>query len=346
MLVSIVWALLIIGFLIFTHELGHFVAAKQSGIKVYEFALGFGPKLLSFKKNETVYNLRVLPFGGFVKMAGMEPDDEYYDKPEGFNTKSKLKRAWVLLAGSLTHLVLAVVLFIVLGGIIGIPSDIVKNGTIGEVMPNTPAAAAGLEPGDRVQTINGEIISDWNGLAEYIHAHPGQKLNFEIIRGKDTKLSMTIVPQKSKDGQGIIGISPALVVKRLGVVAAVKFGFEQTYRVTGLMFASLGQLFVSHEAREGLMGPVGVAQMIGSAANSGLFYITQLTALLSLNFAILNLLPLPALDGGRLLMLLVEAIRRKPVSPEKEGMFHFVGFILIILLTILVTYKDILRIGG
>lgn len=343
---SIVWALLIIGFLIFTHELGHFAAAKQCGIKIYEFALGFGPKLMSFTKNETVYNWRLLPFGGFVKMAGMESDDEYFNKPEGFNTKSKLQRAWVLCAGSLIHLLLAILLFIILGGIIGIPSDIVKNGTIGEVVPNSPAAIAGVEPGDKVLEINGVKVSGWNDLAQYIHSHPDKKLDFKIARDDTQKLAVTITPQKSKNGQGIIGISPALVTKRLGAVAAVKFGFNQTYRITGLMFMSIGQLFVSNEARSGLMGPVGVAQMIGSAANSGIFYLTQLTALLSLNFAILNLLPLPALDGGRLLMLVIEAIRRKPISPEREGLIHFIGFILLILLTILVTYKDILRIGG
>ena len=344
-MMTVIWALLIIGFLIFTHELGHFYVARKVGIHVQEFAVGFGKIIYSWTREGTQYSLRMLPFGGYVKMSGMDPEDEDYNSEGSFNKKPAWARGLVLMAGSLVHVALAVILFIMIGAFIGVPVDADKSSTIGEVLPNSPAAQAGLQPGDRVTDISGVHVESWEDLAGTIHVSSGKDLVLTVDR-HGSQIVMHVIPEENKDNQGIIGIAPALIKERMGIFAAVQFGFTQTYKLFVLMMQGLAMLFTDKTASEGLVGPVGVAQMIGSAAQSGLFYITQMAALLSLNFAILNLLPLPALDGGRILVLLVEIIRRKPVDPGKEGMFHLVGFVLLIALTVYVTFKDIIRIGN
>ena len=342
---TIIWAVLIIGFLIFTHELGHYYAARWTGVIVQEFAIGFGHKIFARKKGDTLYSLRIFPIGGFVKLAGMDPNDDYYRSESGFAAQSLPKRCFIMLAGSLVHLILTIFLFFIIAFVVGLPVDYVDKGEIGEVLANGPAAKAGIVPGDIITSVNGVSTDSWQAVAQEIHQYPNQEVTFIIQRGTSTQ-TLKIITDVNTDNHGIIGISPALKLERMSFFAAIKFAPLQTWDLFKAMMNGLWTLVSGRAGGDGLVGPVGLAQMIGGAVRSGAFYIMQLTAVLSLNFAIINLLPLPALDGGRIMMLGVEAIRRKPLDPEKEGMFHFVGFVLLIGLTVYVTFKDILRFGG
>ena len=342
---TVFWAVLIIGFLIFTHELGHYYAARWTGVVVQEFAIGFGHKIFSRKQGDTLYSLRIFPIGGFVKLAGMDPNDEYYHSEGGFAAQSLWKRAFIMLAGSLVHLLLTIIIFFLLAFAVGLPVDYVDKGQVGEVLANGPAARAGLQQGNIILKVNDKETPTWQEVAQEIHRHPEERVNFAIRRGNDNFV-LEITPDRNAEDKGIIGISPALHLQRMSVLEAAKFAPVQTWSLFKAMMNGLWVLLTGRAGSDGLVGPVGLAQMIGGAARSGLFYLMQLTAVLSLNFSIINLLPLPALDGGRIMMLGVEAIRRKPLDPEKEGIFHFVGFVLLIALTLYVTFKDILRFGG
>jgi regulator of sigma E protease len=344
--VTVVWTILVIGFLIFFHELGHFAVAKKVGIQVNEFAIGFGPKIFGIRKGETLYSLRILPLGGFVKMAGMDPDEEDFKNNErGFNRKSLWARAAVLFAGSFMHVILAIIIFFLMGIAIGIPVDVSTEPIIGDLVAGGPAASSGIMPGDRIIALDGQKIESWNQLAELIHQKPNQTIKMDVERNNEV-LTFAVIPEENEQGEGMIGIAPSVITKKLGLLSAIKFGFVQTIALIGLLFEGLKMIISGQAEGGGLVGPVGVAQMIGTAARSGLFYLMNLAALLSVNFAIINLLPIPALDGGRILLLGVEAVRRKPIDPNKEGIIHFIGFVIIILLSLLITYKDIIRIGG
>ncbi|BBW96654.1 regulator of sigma-W protease RasP [Geobacillus subterraneus] len=410
---SIISFIVVFGALVFFHELGHLLLAKRAGILCREFAIGFGPKVFSVKKKETVYTVRLLPLGGFVRMAGEDPEmielkrgqivgllldgdgrvekiivnhkDDYpnariievedadlehgmyvtgyvdeerlerfaikepaffvADRQEiqiapyhrQFAAKTLGQRTMTILAGPLANFVLALVVFILIGLLQGYPVD---KPVIGELTPDGAARAAGLKQGDEVVAINGERMDTWTEIVNTIRSHPQETLQFQIRRdGKD--MTVAVTPEaKTIQGEtiGLIGVYQPM---EKSVFGSVKQGLTETYYWTREIVAGLGQLITGQFHLDMLSGPVGIAVSTGKVAESGIYYLMKWGAILSINLGIINLLPLPALDGGRLLFFAIEAVRGKPVDRQKEGMVHFIGFALLMLLMLVVTWNDI-----
>ncbi len=339
--VTILITLLIIAVLILVHEWGHFMAARVIGIPVWEFSIGFGPRLLGWKKNGTDFSLRIIPLGGYVRMAGEEPGDD--NDPEGYNNRKPWEKMAVSFAGPFMNFVMALLIFVYVYSVVGIPNPS-EQPLIGQVVADTPAEKAGLKSNDLVLTIDRKPIAKWNELTTTIaSAEAGQTLHFQVEReGRTVNLEVTPV-NNEQTGKPSIGVMGAMTYDKQGVINAVKIGFQQTYELTVLLLSSLGMLFSGGASVGDLAGPVGITKMIGEAAQVGIVLLLSFTAFLSINLGVLNLLPIPALDGSRIVFALVEAIRRKPLEPEREGFIHWLGFLFLISLMVLVTFNDIIR---
>ena len=337
------WAsILVFGMLIFFHELGHFAIAKLVGIKVHEFSLGFGPKLVGFSRADTDYNLRLFPLGGFVRMAGMDPEEEEIEDGSGFGEKSVLQRVSVIFAGPLMNFVLAALLLASIFVFHGVP---VYSTKIEEVLPDKPAAQAGFQAGDRIVAIDGETVEQWERAVEIISGSPGEMLQVTVKRN-DAKVTLDVVPEVREDGQGWIGIQPEPPhFERQNPLSAVMQGVKYTVQVTFLIFDFIGKMIFG-DAPADLGGPVRVVYEINRAAELGFVYLLQLAAFLSINLGLFNLFPIPALDGSRIIFLLLELIRGKPVDSEKENFIHLVGFGLLLMLIVFITYNDVLQLFG
>lgn len=337
-------SIFVLGILIFFHELGHFGAAKAVGIRVHEFSMGFGNKIFGIKRGGTDYNLRMFPLGGFVRMAGMDPDEEKdadYHPEQSFNSKTVGQRALVIAAGPVMNFVLAIVLLATIFGIHGVPAFTTH---IGEVVKDSPAYHAGIQPGDKILSINNTPVANWNELIAEVNQYQGKELNIKIER-QNTQQQIQVVPQLGEDNRYIIGIQAdrdQTTVEKIGPLAALWRGVAGTYQVSALIIEFLGKMFTGEMAAD-LGGPVRVVAEIGNAAEYGIFQLLQLAAFLSINLGIFNLLPIPALDGSRLVFLAWEKVVGKPVDPAKEGFIHMIGFGLLLLLIIVITYNDILN---
>ena len=323
------------GVIIFVHEGGHLLCAKACHIYVEEFSVGMGPLLFSFQKGDTRYSLRLLPIGGYCKMPGEDGESDY---PNGFDKKNVPQRMLVVAGGAAFNILFAVVLFVVAFMGIGTPSS---ESILGEVEPDYPAYSAGLRAGDRVVAIDGVAIGSWEEMTTAIQDRAGEDLAITVDRDGKT-LTFDVTPRES-EGRSVIGV----VAAREGIspFTAIKNGFVQTYQMTKLILVALWQMVTGAIAPD-LSGPVGVGRMVGEAAGFGFFNFLIFVAIISVNLGVVNLLPLPALDGSRLVFLAFEALRRKPVSANVEGMIHFVGFILLMGLLVVITFFDIARIVG
>lgn len=331
---TIILALIILGIIIAVHEFGHFIVAKATGVRVEEFSIGLGPVIVGKKWGETYYSLRAIPIGGFNKMSGMESEVK---DPKGFNNKPVSKRAAVIASGSLMNFVLAIVLFVIVFGFVGMPADV---NVVGEVIPGKPAEEAGLQAGDKILAVEEEEVASWVGLTEKIHENPGQELTLKVERD-DKVFTVNVVPEKDPErGVGLIGIMNP--TERVGLFEAVYEGITQAVSILVFIVISIVQMITGQMEAE-LAGPVGIVSMVGEYAALGLNSILSFTALLSLNIGLLNLLPIPALDGSRLIFLGIEGLRGKKIAAEKENIIHFIGFMLLILLLVFVTYQDIFR---
>ena len=335
---TIVLSLVILSLLILVHEWGHFLAAKKAGIQVYEFSIGMGPAIISRTLGETKYSIRLLPIGGYVKMAGMEPGDE--NNPRGFNKKSLFQRAAVVSAGSLMNFLLAIVLFVFVFTVIGIPS---ASNVVGEVMADSPAAEAGLRPGDKILVIDGRKVNNWNDLVGIIHKNPGKRLEM-IVQRDNSKFTVNIVPYlDSERNVGLIGIKQS--VEKQNLLNSIYLGISNALNIIFMIFWGFIRMIIGEIPAE-VAGPVGIVTIIGDVARFGLANILNFTAVLSLNLGLINLFPIPALDGSRLLFIFVEWLRGKPIDPQKENFIHFIGFAILILIMLIITYQDIIRIFG
>ncbi|MCC0636297.1 MULTISPECIES: RIP metalloprotease RseP [unclassified Clostridioides] len=330
---TIIAALILFSIIVLIHELGHFIFAKRSGIKVNEFSIGMGPKIYSVKK-DTEYSIRALPIGGYVSMEG---EDEEQISPNSFGNKSILQRFSTIVAGPIFNIILAAVLLVPVFLYIGSPTT-----TLGKIMQDTPAQAVGLQVGDKINKINGNSVKTWDEVANIINTSSGGELKLSITRDGNDKV-VNVIP-KDNNGKYEIGIQPQREKDFFGsIVNACK----TTVDMTKQMLTFLGQMVtgrVPGGIGNAVAGPVGVIGMVSDAAQTGLINVVYLAAVISLNLGIVNLLPIPALDGWRILMLLLEAVRGgKKLDPNKEGMINVVGFGALMLFMLFITYKDILR---
>jgi regulator of sigma E protease len=327
----IIYAIIIFCLLIFVHEFGHLIAAKAAGIRVNEFALGMGPLLFKFKKGETEYSLRALPIGGFCAMEG---EDEESADPRAFNNKSTGAKALVIIAGSFMNLVLAIIILSILFVAIGSPTTTIKD-----LAPDNPAIIAGMQSGDKIIEIEGEKIREWQDIPETISNSKAETITVVVDRdGKHLTFESDVT--YTEDGRRVIGIAPAYT-RNPGT--ALINGTLSTFEMGVQMVKIIGDLITGEISTKALTGPVGIVVMVGDTARMGLFYVAQLTALISLNLAIMNMLPLPALDGGRLLFLIIRRFTGKVISDETEGKIHFIGIMLLFGLMIYITFQDVGR---
>lgn len=335
---SLLLAILAIGLLIVVHELGHFGAARALGMKVDSFSVGFGPSLVSFKdKRGTVWKLSMLPLGGYVQVAGMAPGDGTpEEEPRSFLKRPLWQRFLVIFAGPFTNWIFALV---VLTGLMVVGYQRVADSTtLGGIADRSPAATAGLQAGDTVLAVDGQPVEGWSSLVAAIQAHKGQPLALTIDRqGREFTLNPTV-------GQdGLLGVLPSTELIRLPVGEATIEATKQTFRVWGTTLGALGKL-VRREGGAQLMGPVGIVNATATAAKTGVQPLLSIMVLVSLALTLMNLLPLPGLDGGRLFFMGIELVRRKPVNPKAEAIVHGVGIALVILLLLVTTFTDVMRV--
>ncbi|AET70043.1 putative membrane-associated Zn-dependent protease [Desulfosporosinus orientis DSM 765] len=341
----------VFGSMVMIHEFGHYIVAKWIGVKVIEFSFGFGPKILGYQGKETLYAWRLIPLGGFVKLYGMDAEaDEQGNAviasktdPRSFLNKPVWQRMAAIAAGPIMNFVLAIIMFVSVFAYLGIPT---QSNVVGSLVKGKPAAISGIEPGDRIIAVNKELTPDWARLTEVIHSKPNQILSLTIERAND-KQRQTISIKTEKDaqtGNGMIGIAPVeeVIYVHASILEATRVGIQRSVDFTKLIVVSLVQM-ITGKIPADVGGPIMIAQVIGEGAKEGFSNLLGLTGVLSIQLGLINLFPIPALDGSRLVFLLIEGLRGKPLNPEKENMIHLVGFVLLMGLMLAVTYKDIVR---
>lgn len=337
------WAIPVFGIIILVHELGHFLAAKAFGIRVHDFAIGFGPPIASFRRGETRYSLRLfLILGGFVRMAGMEDGD--LDDPRGFNARPVWQRIVTIAAGPLMNFALAVVL---VAGVLALRGYQTWLPVIGRVVPGYPAEAAGLRPGDRVVAVDGQPVRFYADLVQAVVESGGRPMTLRVLRAGQP-LTVTVQPVQGDGGRwqiGVVADTTAVTTVRLAPGEALREGVIWTGGVMREILRGLGRLVTGRETPQ-VQGPLGITRTIAEHAREGIDDLVRLSALLSINIGIINLLPFPALDGSRIAFLLVEAVRRRRVSPQRENLIHFVGLVLLLGLMAVITYSEIVRWQG
>lgn len=427
-MITLFAAIFVLGVVIFFHELGHFLSAKKEGIKVEQFSLGFPPKLFGFKRGETEYIISAIPLGGYIKMAGENPDEELKGEPWEFRSAPIKKRTKIVLAGPLLNFILGLVLFSFIP-MIGIPTysnvvgkvekdslaqlagilpgdkiikindkptnnwteliktilgasgkikliiwrdnkmiekevEIVKDKEIGilpyistkikNVIKGYPAQKAGLKEGDVVTTINGKQVSQWEEMAKIIRQNPGKELIFGIKR-EEKEIILKIIPSSKPDYDadkkkeikvGSIGITSCTLTYRLNPLSAIWQGILQTLATIQLIYAILWQLICGTLSYKLLAGPIGIVQMSGEQAQLGFIYLLGFIAMLSVNLGVINLLPLPVLDGGQMLFLIIEKIRGRAMSVKTQTAIQWVGITIIICLVVFISNNDIRRLLG
>ena len=339
-MLTILACIFVFGILVTVHEFGHFITAKLTGMKVEEFSIGFGPTIYQQQEGETLYSLRMLPLGGYNKIAGMDPDDPE-DPERGFNSKPVSSRMLVILAGSLMNILLPVLIFF--GLFLAFGMDVPENKPVlGQILEGYPAEQSGLKEGDRILSINGKPVHEWLDIRKNIADSGMQPIPFEIQRDKE-KLTITVTPGVNPEtGKPFIGVVSSLKNVRLTPGQAAVASVTATKNIIKNMYASLYHM-VTGKTKAEFSGPVGVAKMAGEVAHKGFDRLMQFTAMLSLNLAIINLLPLPALDGGHFLILLIEAVTGHKLGKTAMQNIQKVGVAMILALTIFATFKDLTR---
>ena len=342
MLNSILSFIFVLGVLIFVHELGHFITAKLVGIRVERFSLGFPPRMIGKKIGDTDYCISWLPLGGYVKMAGMvdeSMDTTIRGEPWEFQSKPIWQRIIVISAGSFMNILTAVVIYAAISYFSG-----VVNTRVGEVLPGKPAEALGLQAGDLITAIDGQPVDSWEELTKLIHTKPGVELQIEWKRG-DQILQGRVVPElEPTQNIGLIGIAPAMEYRPVGLFEALRNGVVTSYRVLTLIVQSLKSIIVGEVPfKEAIGGPLTIFQMTRESAKRGAGTLFTFMAFISLNLGLLNLLPFPVLDGGHLVFLLIEAVRRKPLSVKTRLVIQQIGMAFLLGLMVFVLFNDIRR---
>ncbi|NQT27407.1 RIP metalloprotease RseP [candidate division KSB1 bacterium] len=352
---TLIATVFVLGVLIFVHELGHFLAAKLSGMRVERFSMGMPPRLFGKKWGDTDYCFSAIPFGGYVKITGMVDESldqsalEKEPQPWEFRSKPWINRFSVIFAGPLMNVLLAYLIF--LGGVFvyGV-GEVSTQPVVGSLMDGKPAQMAGLLPGDRIASIDDIEIASWDQMAEIIHDAPGRIVTLNVMRG-DSAFTLQIQPESeeiAKDEEiremGFIGIGPEILTRPVGFFEAFSRAGQQLSYLAELIFDTVGKLITGKESIRSLAGPVAIAKMAGETARSGFGNLLAFMAMLSLNLGILNLLPIPVLDGGHLLFMSVEGLARRELPLKVKLIVQQVFMFLLIGLMLFVVYNDILRI--
>ena len=341
MTITIIATIFVFGLLVLFHEFGHFATAKLTGMRVDEFAIGFGPKLASYRRGETLYSLRAIPLGGFNKIAGMDPDEEKDER--SYSSKPILARMLVILAGSAMNFVLPVLIFFCIYATAGIGTPSPEP-VLGDVMAGKSAANAGLRAGDRIVEINGQPIGAWKDFVAVVQVSGGRVLDVRYERAGEQRQTSLIPEYDEQAKRALIGVVSAVDTYRPGIGEAAGLAVQNTYMIMYRMLEGLGLMF-SGRADAEVSGPLGVAQMAGEVAQLGLLPLLQFAAFLSVNLGIINLLPVPALDGGHFVTLLLEALRGKPMGAKSTQYAQMVGFVLLLALMLFATFKDLLKLN-
>lgn len=332
MLKTILIVVILFEFLIIGHEFGHYITAKKVGIKINEFSIGMGPAIISKQKGETLYALRAFPIGGYVAMEG--EDDDSQDE-RSFNQKTIPQKMLVVSAGAIMNYLMAILILVMMFMYIGAPSTTIKD-----VVEGSPAAVSGIAPGDTIVGVNGVEADEWSIITEEIQKYgEGDIVAVDVLKG-DTDEVVTMDLQLFLNEQGMPAIGVYADYER-NLIYSVKKAFAGSVDLIFVMFESLRMLISGEASFNDVVGPVGIVSVMGDAAAQGVIYVMYLSALLSVNLAVVNLLPLPALDGGRLLFLLLCGITKKQLDPNIEGRIHYLGFVLLLVLMVVITVKDV-----
>lgn len=328
----ILYAIIIFALLIFIHELGHFLTAKLSKVKVNEFSLGMGPAFFKKQGKETLYSLRAIPIGGYCQLEG---EDEKSDDPNAFSGKPAYIKAIILFAGSFMNFLLAILLVSLMIFSIGEVSN-----KIGSVETGSPAKLAGLKKNDQIIKVNNKNLNEITKLRNLINSSKNKALKINVLRDGKNK-DLYVVPKKNKDGTYMIGITWGMSHSFGYFFKSFYLGTKSIFYMCGKMYEALFKLITGKESVKNLTGPVGIVNVIAKSSNQGFIFLVNIAALISLNLAIVNLLPFPALDGGRLLLLVLRKFFKKNITDKIESKIHFVGIIVLFSLMILITFKDI-----
>jgi len=337
---TIIYFILVLSITIFIHELGHFIFAKKAGIYVYEFCVGMGPRILKWKRknDETEYGIRLFPIGGFCSMAGEEVEvDEKIPIDKRLQSKTWLQRFLTVVAGVMFNFIFAIIIFFIVGLFNGNPNN---TPLIKEVSLESPAYVSGIQKGDIITKINNVKVNTIDRLMIEYQVVYGSELNLEVKRDNEI-LNIKINPIQVDDGY-IYGFSLDDSVEK-GFIPAIKYAFGNFISLINQMVVIISYLFTGKLSLSSLSGPIGIYNIVGQSAQAGLLEVIYLIGYLSLNVGFINLLPIPAFDGGRILFLIIEKIRRKPMKANVENMIHSIGFILLMILMIIITYNDIVR---
>ena len=342
MLLTLAAAIFVFGLLVLFHELGHFITAKLTGMRVDEFAIGFGPKIFKFRRGETVYSLRAIPLGGFNDIAGMDPSDNQAGE-RGYCEKPVISRMIVILAGSIMNFILPVIIFFGVYCFEGVAIPSVEP-ILGAVIENMPAQLAGLQMGDKVLSVNGEKVTTWKEFTEKIRLDENKNpVTIQYERNSQVgEVEVTPTVEKST-GRVLIGVQNHVVYEQQGILTSFTMAVGNTKDILTMMLNALIDLFKAPSGAS-VTGPIGIAQMAGQVATMGFVPLLNFAALLSLNLGIINLLPVPALDGGHFVGLVIEAVRGKPLSPKALMYTQRVGVALLLILTVVVTAKDVINV--
>lgn len=345
-LLSLLYFILILGAIVLVHEFGHFIFSKLFGVYVYEFSIGMGPKILHWKKKggETEYCIRAIPIGGFVSLAGEDADDNSkIDKKRKLYSKPVWQRLIIMIAGATFNFLFAFVILFVSALIYG---SVSTKPIVASVSEEYPAYAAGIKEGDTIVSINKQKVSSWSEVQLYIQTSEGKELNIVLKDKNNNKREVKVIPKEIKDEEGnisyAVGIGLDNTVRR-GLWTSLKHATQTTCSLYKLMLTTLKQLITGKFSVSDLSGPVGIYSVVDSQSKQGLQSILYLIAYLSMNVGVINLIPFPAFDGGRVLFLIIEKIRRKPIKAKTEGMINSIGFILLMLLMVFVTINDVIK---
>ncbi|MCM0648589.1 RIP metalloprotease RseP [Clostridium swellfunianum] len=329
----ILGAILAFSVLVIVHELGHFTLAKLNGVKVEEFSLGMGPKLFGIKGKETEYLIKALPIGGYVRMLG---EEEKVSDARAFSSKSPVQKLSIIAAGPLMNFILAILMFAFIGSIRGFALPVVDT-----VDKDKPAYSAGIQNGDKIIMVNNKKIKTWDDFFTEVYLANGSTMNIKLLRNGETK-SIDVTPVKDTvENRYIVGIRPVLLEKP-SFGQSVSYGFTQTKTIIGQTFSVLKTLFTGKASAGDIGGPITIIKVSTKAAEQGIIPLMAFAAYLSVQLAIFNIIPFPALDGGWIFLLLFEIITRKKLDDNKVGVLNYIGFAILMALMVVVVIKDIL----